>query len=92
MKAAFSHFRRAPEPRGGGKERVTVWKRSILSGKLNEMDLYLDPYALEQWLALPRGERPFLKDEFPHLSDDEREFLLSGSTREEWDKYFGHLV
>ena len=89
MQAIFACFRRAPKPRIGGMERVTVRKRSVLSGHLNEMDLYLDPNALERWLASSPGERPFLKDEFPHLSDDEREFLLSGSTPDEWDRYFG---
>ena len=89
MQAIFACFRRDPEPRSDGMERVTVSKRSVLSGQLNEMDLYIDPNALERWLASSRGERPFLKDEFPHLSDDEREFLLSGSTPDEWDKYFG---
>ncbi len=55
------------------------------------MDLFVDPKAVELWLESPRAERTFLKEEFPHLSDDdEREFLLSGSTPDEWDKYFGH--
>lgn len=74
---------------GGGMQRVTVRTRSVLSGKLNEMDLIVDPNALERWLVSPRGERPFLRDAFPNLSDDEREFLLSGSTPDEWDMYFG---
>ena len=72
-------------------ELVTVWKRSILSGKPNEMDRFVDPNALDRWLASSPAERPFLKDEFPHLSDDDREFLISGSTPDEWDRYFGHL-
>ena len=89
MQAIFARFRRAPEPRSGGVEWVTVRKRSVLSGQLNEMDLYLDPNALERWLDSSPAERPFLKDEFPHLSDDEREFLLSGSTSDEWETAFG---
>ena len=92
MQVTFGYFRRVPEPHGGGMERVTVWKRSVLSGELNVMDLYLDPNALERWLTSSRAERPFLRDEFPHLSDDEREFLLSGSTPDEWDKYFGQFA
>ena len=66
--AIFVRFRRAPKPRSGSMGSVTVWKRSVLSGQLNEMDLYIDPNALERWLAASPGERPFLKDEFPHLS------------------------
>ena len=72
---------------GAGLKRVTVRKKSKLSRQLNEMDL--DPNALERWLASPRAERPFLRDAFPHLSADEREFFLSGSTPAEWDNYLG---
>lgn len=88
MRAAFGYFRRAPAPRGGGKERVTIWKRSVLSGQLNAMELFVDPNALERWLTSSCAERPFLRDALPYLSDDEREFLLSGSTPDEWDMYF----
>ncbi len=87
--SVFGHFRRGPETGGGGVERVTVRKRSVLSGRLNEMDLLIDPTALERWMSSARAERPFLRDKFPHLSADEREFLLSGSTPDEWDRYFG---
>ena len=89
VRAAFGCGRRAPGPRGGVIEHVTVSKRSVLSGKLNVMGICVDPNALERWLDAPRAERPFLRDAFPHLSDDEREFLLSGSTPDEWDRYFG---
>lgn len=33
MQANFGYFRCAPKPRDGGMEHVTVWKRSVLSGK-----------------------------------------------------------
>lgn len=89
VRAAVDYARRAPGPRGGVMEHVTVSKRSVLSGKLNVMVICVDPNALERWLASPREERLFLRDEFPHLSADEREFLLSGSTPDEWNKYFG---
>ena len=53
------------------------------------MVLFVDQDALERWLEAPPGEKRFIQDEFPHLSDDEREFLLTGSTPEEWERYFG---
>ena len=89
MQALLACRCRAPDSSGAGLKRVTVRKKSILTGQVNEMDLDLDPNALERWLASPRAERPFLRDAFPHLSADEREFLLSGSTPAEWDRYFG---
>ena len=64
-------------------------KRYVLSGQLTDMGLNLDPNASERWLTSSPAERPFLGDEFPHLSDDEREFLLSGSTADEWEEDFG---
>ena len=70
-------------------EHKTVQTRSLLSGQLNEMVLFVDQDALERWLEAPPGEKRFIQDEFPHLSDDEREFLLTGSTPEEWERYFG---
>ena len=70
-------------------EYITVQTRSLLSGKLNEMVLFVDQDALELWLEAPPGKKRFIQDEFPHLSDDEREFLVTGSTLEEWDEAFG---
>ena len=89
MQALVACRCRAPDSCGAGSKRVTVRQKSVLSGQLNEMDLDLDPNALEWWLAAPRAERPFLRDAFPNLSDDEREFLLTGSTPEEWERHFG---
>ena len=89
MQALLACRCRAPDSSGAGLKRVTVRKKSILSGQLNAMDLDLDPNALERWLASPRAERPFLRDAFPNLSDDEREFLMTGSTPEEWERDFG---
>ena len=81
------NFLRVPST-WGGMEHITVQTRSRLTGKLNEMVLFVDQDALERWLETPPGERRFVQDEFPHLSDDEREFLLTGSTPDEWDEAF----
>jgi len=35
-----------------------------------------------------RGEG-YIQDIFPHLSDDEREFIMIGITAEEWANIFG---
>ena len=74
---------------GGRMEHITIQTRSLLSGQLNEMVLFVDQDALERWLEARPGQKRFIQDEFPHLSDDEREFLLTGSTPDEWERYFG---
>jgi len=30
-----------------------------------------------------------IQNAFPNLTDDQREFILTGSTKEEWDNAFG---
>ena len=39
-------------------------------------------------LAWQRGEK-LIQEAFPELSDDAREFIKTGITPEEWDKYMG---
>ena len=41
---------------------------------------------IEKWLSTPKHERPMIQDEFRYLSADDREFILSGATPEEWDR------
>lgn len=40
----------------------------------------------EQLFKYERGG--LLQDCFPHLSEDEREFIKTGITKEEWDSVF----
>lgn len=54
-------------------------KVSILTGKLNVMELDVTD---EQERAWQRGQ--LIQHAMPHLTDDEREFLVNGITPEEW--------
>lgn len=58
---------------------MTVKMTSPLSGKTNVMVLPITAEQVRRWEA---GE--FVQDVFPHLSDDEREFLMTGITPDEW--------
>lgn len=64
---------------------MIIEKRSILTGNINSMDLDVTENQLEYWKA--SGEH--IQDLFPHLTADQREFLISGCTKEEWDDAFG---
>lgn len=64
---------------------------SRLTGKLNTMPLPADADTVLAWLVgRERGERvPLVQDAFPHFSRAQREFLLTGSTPQEWDEHIG---
>lgn len=58
---------------------MKVSMTSPLSGQTNVMELPITPEQLRRW---EQGE--FVQDVFPHLTADQREFLMTGITPEEW--------
>ena len=62
-----------------------VHKVSILTGKESRMVLPLPAWLIKEWL----DSGTLVQDAFPQLSDSAREFLISGTTPEEWDATFG---
>lgn len=63
---------------------MIIERTSPLTGRVHQMDIDVIP---EQMLLYQRGE--LLEKAFPQLSADEREFIHSGITAEEWDTYMG---
>ena len=61
-----------------------VHKVSMLTGKESCMVLPLRSGKIEHWL----DSGTLVQDAFPQLSDDAREFLISGITPEEWKAAF----
>jgi hypothetical protein len=77
---------------------VFVTRVSQLSGKEAGMDLPLTQQELDEGLArswshcraIGRGNgTEHMQDIFPQLSADQREFLMTGITPEEWSTAFG---
>jgi hypothetical protein len=64
---------------------MLIMRISMLSGEVNEMDLDITPAQLESYELFG----VLLQDAFPNLSPDEREFIKTGITPEEWDDAFG---
>jgi hypothetical protein len=62
---------------------MNVTRTSRLTGVTRTRDLDITP---EQVAAYQRGAR--VQHAFPHLSDDDREFWISGITPDEWDAAF----
>lgn len=59
---------------------------SMLSGKVNTMEIKsLSASDYDNW----KTSGALIQNALPHLTSDEREFLLTGSTPEEWDTAFG---
>ena len=59
-------------------------RKSILTGIVRSLDLDV---SYEQYQRYDNGW--YVQDAFPHLSADDREFLISGVTAEEWSNAFG---
>ena len=63
---------------------MKVQRKSILSGKLNEMELNVTSQQMERFY----NGRELTQNIFPNLNSEEREFLISGMLPNEWDKNF----
>lgn len=57
---------------------------SPISGKINTLDLDV---TVDQFVAWEKGA--LIQDAFPNLNMYEREFIISGITKDEWDAKFG---
>ena len=66
---------------------MIVERQSIVSGKMYQMDINITPEQLFDFLNDKSG---LAQDAFPHLSIDEREFIISGIHPIEWMELFGN--
>lgn len=62
-------------------------RQSPLTGKINTMTLPIAPVQFQAWVEHKNPR--FIQDAFPQLTPDQREFLLTGYTPEDWDAIFG---
>ena len=63
---------------------MLITRQSLISGNINTMSL---PITEEQYNAWEQGT--LVQNAMPHLSPDEREFIMTGITPEEWANNFG---
>lgn len=64
---------------------MIVEKRSIISGKMYHMDIDI---TAQQLFDFNNGISGLAQEAFPHLSPDEREFIISGIHPTEWNELF----
>lgn len=59
-------------------------RKSIISGAIRDREIEV---TQEELLAWQRGA--LIQDAMPNLSADDREFIMTGITPDEWDEAFG---
>jgi hypothetical protein len=62
---------------------IKITRTSLLSGKTRTLAL---PVTEEELRRAAGSE--LIQDALPHLTDSQREFILSGITDDEWDEAF----
>lgn len=71
---------------------MLVSRVSAITGIVHVMEIpvpkYLEEYLME-WIAKRGIGMPYVQVAFPMLNADQREFIISGVTPEEWKEYFG---
>ena len=63
---------------------MLIRRKSIISGDTNSMVLPITSTQPDRWTG---GD--LIQNVFPDLSADQREFLMTGITPEEWNQNFG---
>ena len=67
---------------------VEVVRTSPLTGNVNKMYLDITQEQIAEWNA-PAQERRLIQDIFPNLNEDEREFIMTGYTIQDWKTIYG---
>lgn len=62
---------------------LSITRKSQLSGITRTLELDITPQQAADYL-----NGALIQDAFPNLSADEREFIMTGITPEEWDAAF----
>lgn len=66
---------------------MLVTRRSIISNALHTREIPVTQEQLDHWV----NSTDLIQNVFPNLSKDDREFLITGITPEEWDSTFDDL-
>lgn len=65
---------------------IKVTRQSVLTKQMNTMELPIPQEHLDIYDTV--GDI-LVQDAFPNLNAEQREFLISGITPQEWNKYIG---
>jgi len=67
---------------------ITIARKSPFTGNISKMTIPLSEKEFNR-CATAWQNGTLIQDAFPTLNADEREFIKTGITPEEWDKMFG---
>lgn len=62
---------------------MLIRKRSQLTGITRELEIPVTPEQLQSW-----KDGMLIQNAMPHLTIEQREFIMTGITQEEWDAVF----
>ena len=65
---------------------IQVTRQSVLTRQMNTMELPIEQEHVDIYDTV--GDI-LVQDAFPNLNAEQREFLISGITPQEWNKYIG---
>ena len=68
---------------------MKIIRKSQFTGNTHDMDI---DCSIEQLKEFESGSGRLIKDIFPSLTSDEREFILTGATPDEWDMIFYEYI
>lgn len=66
---------------------MQITRTSMISGVTRTMDIPVTLEQLYQWEIVGQN----IQDVMPDLTDDQREFIMTGIIAEEWDEVFGDV-
>lgn len=67
---------------------MKICKISPYTGEMCCLEINVDESKYKNWLATPRSERPLIQNAFPELTANEREFIMTGITPNDWREIF----
>jgi hypothetical protein len=67
---------------------VKVTRASLHSGKWNSIIIPMNFDEFQMRLSMWADDKEYIQDAFPSLNPDQREFIQTGITIEEWDEIF----
>lgn len=62
---------------------MKITRMSPMTGKKNSMEIEVTQAQLDMWKG-----GVLIQDAMPNLTPDEREFIMTGTTAEDWDAMF----
>ena len=88
IKYQLDHIDRVESTTEDHMDTVTITRTSPISGNMNEMTFNISQHEYDTAYAAWQAGM-YIQDAFPTLDADQREFIKTGITPDEWNSLFG---